>query len=93
MKDLRRFIKTTIREFLLLEAKYSDIEVIPSEGVQRGTSDERGRSFDIVIGNPSVYYKMEKTPMGKGNSRIVIRPSGRLIKGLLDIDLMQDKVL
>lgn len=65
---MRRFIKTTIREFLLLEAKYIDIEVIPSEGVQRGTSDERGRSFDIIIGNPGAYYKMEKTPMGKGGT-------------------------
>ena len=65
---MRRFIKITIGEFLLLEAKYIDIEVIPSEGVQRGTSDERGRSFDIIIGNPSVYYKMEKTPMGKGGT-------------------------
>jgi hypothetical protein len=68
MKDLKQFIKTTIREFLLLEAKFSDIEVLPSKGIQRGTSDEKGRSFDIIIGNPGAYYKMEKTPMGKGGT-------------------------
>jgi len=68
MKDLKQFIKTTTREFLLLEAKFSDIEVLPSKGIQRGTSNEKGRSFNIIIGNPSVYYKMEKTPMGKGGT-------------------------
>jgi hypothetical protein len=65
---MKQFIKTTIREFLLLEARFSDIEVLPSEGTQRGASDEKGRSFDIIIGNPGTYYKMEKTPMGKGGT-------------------------
>ena len=68
MKDLKKFIKTTIRDFLLLEARFSDMEVVPSKGIQRGTSDEGGKSFDIIIGNPTAYYNMEITPMGKGGT-------------------------
>jgi hypothetical protein len=65
---MKQFIKTTIREFLLLEARFSDIEVLPSIGIQRGASDEKGRSFDIIIGNPDVVKQLQETPMGKGGT-------------------------
>lgn len=48
----------------LAEAKFQDVAVRPAKGVQRGTSDPAGKSFDIIISNPDVIRKMAKTPMG-----------------------------
>ena len=50
---------------LLKEARYEDIEVVPTSGPQRGAGEASGKSYAIIIGNPSVYRKMETTPMGK----------------------------
>lgn len=50
---------------LLKEARYQDIEVVPTSGPQRGVGETDGKSYAIIIGNPSVYRKMEATPMGK----------------------------
>jgi len=49
----------------LLEAKFGDVAVWPSKGVQRGTSESESKSFDIMLGNPDIIRKMAKTPMGK----------------------------
>ena len=48
----------------LLEAKFEDVAVWPSKGVQRGTSESGAKSFDIMLGNPDTIRKMAKTPMG-----------------------------
>ena len=53
---------------IILEARYQDIEVVPAKDIQRGASDSEGTSFNIVIGNPGAYYKMEQTPMGRGGT-------------------------
>jgi hypothetical protein len=50
---------------LLTEARYQDIEVVPTTGPQRGVGETDGKSYAIIIGNPGVYRKMETTPMGK----------------------------
>ena len=50
---------------LLTEARFGDIEVVPTTGPQRGVGEVNGKSYAIIIGNPSVYRKMETTPMGK----------------------------
>ena len=54
-----------IRLKTLLEARYQDVEVVPTTGTQRGTSESTAKSFAIIIGNPSVYRKMQQTPMGE----------------------------
>jgi hypothetical protein len=53
---------------LLFEAKFGDIEVVPTKGTQRGTSEPGARSFNINIGNTDVINKMKHTPMGKAGS-------------------------
>jgi hypothetical protein len=64
MIRLQDLYKNLLKE-TLSEAKFQDIAVQPAKGVQRGTSEVKGKSFDILIGNPDVIRKMAKTPMGK----------------------------
>lgn len=49
---------------IISEAKFQDVAVWPSKGVQRGTSESGAKSFDIMLGNPDIIRKMAKTPMG-----------------------------
>lgn len=60
----------------ILEAKFQDIEVVPTKGVQRGTSESGAKSYAIIIGNPSVYHKMEQTPMGKSGKMSAFKYEG-----------------
>jgi len=53
---------------IIAEAKFEDIAVVPSKGIQRGTSEENAKSFNINIGNIDVIKKMKFTPMGKAGS-------------------------
>jgi hypothetical protein len=53
---------------IIAEAKFEDIAVVPSKGIQRGTSEESAKSFDINIENTAVIRKMKFTPMGKAGS-------------------------
>ena len=62
-KEMRNMIDNFKK--LLTEGKFEDIEVVPAKGVQRGTSSEGGRSFNINIGNPDVVKRMKETPMGE----------------------------
>jgi hypothetical protein len=43
---------------IIAEAKFEDIAVVPSKGIQRGTSEENAKSFDINIGNIDVIKKI-----------------------------------
>lgn len=61
---INNFKKLLIENNLLIEAKFEDVAVWPAKGMQRGTSESSGKSFDIMIGNPDVIRKMAKTPMG-----------------------------
>ena len=71
---------------ILSEATFEDVTVVPSKGVQRGTSEADAKSFDIVIDNQDVIEKMKSTPMGKAGAATAFSYEGPGGKAFTEFD-------
>jgi hypothetical protein len=81
---------STILKEVLSEATIGDITVVPSKGVQRGTSESNARSFDIIIDNQDVIKKMKSTPMKSVGSATAFSYEGPGGKTFTDFDWNAD---